>query len=99
VALLSFLETAMNQQPNGLRLTLGTPAIYCITILGPLSQSWSQDFGNLTIETIDATDDWAQTTLTGPLPDQAALFGVLNHLYGLGFPLVSVECLAVTEGI
>jgi hypothetical protein len=88
----------MNQQPDGLRLTLGTPAIYCITILGQLSQTWSQEFGNLTIETISDPDYWVQTTLTGPLPDQAALFGILNHLYGLGFPLVSVECLAVTEG-
>lgn len=88
----------MNQQPDGLRLTLGTPAIYCITILGQLSQAWSKDFGNLTIETIDDADHWAQTTLTGLLPDQAALFGILNHLYGLGFPLVSVECLAVTDG-
>lgn len=85
----------MNQQPDGLRLTLGTPAIYCITILGQLSQTWSQDFGNLTIETTGETGAWEQTTLTGPLPDQAALFGILNHLYGLGFPLVSVECLAV----
>jgi hypothetical protein len=88
----------MNQQPDGRRLTLGTPAIYCITVFGQLSQTWSQDFSNLTIEIIDATDHGVQTTLTGLLPDQAALFGILNHLYGLGFPLVSVECLAVTEG-
>ena len=87
----------MNQQPNGLRLTLGTPAIYCITVFGQLSKAWSQEFSNLTIETISATDYGAQTTLTGQLPDQAALFGVLNHLYGLGFPLVSVECLAATD--
>jgi hypothetical protein len=87
----------MNQQPNRQRLTLGTPAIYCITVFGQLSQTWSQEFGNLSIETISDTDHWAQTTLTGLLPDQAALFGILNHLYGLGFPLVSVECLAVTR--
>jgi hypothetical protein len=88
----------MNQQPHRLQLTLGTPAIYCITVLGQLSQSWSQEFGNLTIETSGLTDHWTQTTLTGMLPDQAALFGILNHLYGLGIPLVSVECLAVMEG-
>lgn len=85
----------MNQQPNGLRLTLGTPAIYCITVLGQLSQTWSPEFGNLSIETADATRP--ETTLTGALPDQAALFGILNHLYGLGLPLVSVECLAIAE--
>jgi hypothetical protein len=85
----------MNQPPSGLHLTLGTPAIYCITVLGQLSPTWSQDFGNLSIETTDATQP--ETTLTGALPDQAALFGILNHLYGLGFPLVSVECLAIAE--
>ncbi len=85
----------MNQQPDGLRLTLGTPAIYCITVLGQLSQTWSPEFGNLNIETADATQP--ETTLTGALPDQAALFGILNHLYGLGLPLVSVECLAIAE--
>jgi len=88
----------MNQHTDGLRLSLGTPAIYCITVLGQMSQSWSQEFGNLTIETTNPTNPWAQTKLTGLLPDQAALFGILNHLYGLGFPLVSVECLAITEG-
>jgi hypothetical protein len=88
----------MNQHPDGLQLRLGTPAIYCITIIGQLSQAWSEEFGNLAIETTDATDHEAQTTLTGPLPDQAALFGILNHLYSLGFPLLSVECLAVSRG-
>jgi sorbitol-specific phosphotransferase system component IIA len=85
----------MNQLSNRLRLTLGTPAIYCITILGQLSQTWSQEFGHLTIETIVETEHWSQTKLTGTFQDHAALFGILNYLYGLGFPLVSVECLAV----
>jgi hypothetical protein len=35
------------------------------------------------------------SVLTGQLIDQAALFGVLEQLYGLGFPLVSVECLEI----
>jgi len=91
-------STTMNQQPERLQLTLGTPAIYCITVLGPLNPTWSRQFSDLTIETTCKTGHWAQTTLTGLLLDQAALFGVLNHLYGLGFPLVSVECLEVTEG-
>jgi hypothetical protein len=33
------------------------------------------------------------TTLVGRLPDQAALIGVLNHLYDLGLALISLECL------
>ena len=38
------------------------------------------------------------SVLTGGLVDQAALFGVLNGLYGLGLPLISVECLEINEG-
>jgi hypothetical protein len=31
------------------------------------------------------------TTLTGELVDQAALVGVLNSLYDMGYPLLKVE--------
>ena len=31
------------------------------------------------------------TTLSGPLPDQAALLGVLNLIYDLGLSVLSVE--------
>jgi hypothetical protein len=85
----------MNPLSDERRLTLGTPAVYCITVLGQVNPSWSQQFNNLTIEIIDDTGPWAQTALTGSLPDQAALFGILNHLYSLGFPLLSVECLTL----
>jgi hypothetical protein len=33
------------------------------------------------------------TILKGRLVDQAALLGVLNNAYDLGFPLLSVKCL------
>ena len=33
------------------------------------------------------------TTLTGQVTDQAALMGILNHLYDLQLPLISVEYL------
>ena len=32
------------------------------------------------------------TTLSGSLVDQAALYGVLNALYDMHLPLLSVEC-------
>ena len=80
-------------------LKLGTPATYRITIQGAiqgsLDDSWSSDFGGMAItHTVDA-DGHALTVLSGWLVDQAALFGVLNGLYGLGFPLCSVECLEI----
>ena len=38
-----------------------------------------------------------ETLITGPIPDQAALFGLLNWLYDLGIPLVSVNRLEATD--
>jgi hypothetical protein len=32
-----------------------------------------------------------ETVLTGPLPDQAALFGVLGHIEALGLELLEVR--------
>ena len=76
------------------RLTLADPAFYCIRIQGVLRESWSEHLGM----TVEVEHDEAQhpvTKLTGRVADQAALFGLLDSLYGLGFPLLSVECLAI----
>lgn len=34
-----------------------------------------------------------ESLLSGPIPDQAALYGLLNWLRDLGVPLLSVMCL------
>jgi len=78
-------------------LTLGTPATYRITVQGYLDSSWSDDFGGMAVSNEVARDGSAQTILTGWLVDQAALFGILDGLYGLGFPLVAVECLEINQ--
>ena len=73
------------------RFSLHSPTNVNITIVGYLDDSWSERLGlSLTHSTIN--EDTAVTTLRGKLIDQAALFGVLNGLYGLGYPLLSVEC-------
>lgn len=77
--------------------SLGTPATYRITIQGGLDSRWSDHFGGMAISSEMASDGSRQTFLTGRLVDQAALFGVLNGLYGLGLPLISVECLEVNQ--
>lgn len=78
-------------------LTLGTPATYRITIQGCLNSSWSASFSDMVISNELAEHGATLSVLTGPLVDQAALFGVLEHLYGLGFPLRSVECLKINS--
>lgn len=37
-------------------------------------------------------DQYPVTILTGRVPDQAELIGIINTLYTIGCPLLSVEC-------
>ena len=61
--------------------------IYQIRIKGHLGQQWTDWFEGLTI----ALQDNGDTLLTGPVIDQAALFGLLKKVRDLGMPLLSVN--------
>ena len=74
-------------------LTLHDPAEYMIRVQGSLDASWSADFGDVTVVPAGEPCRQSVTIITGEFVDQAALFGLLNRLYGLGFPLISVEYL------
>jgi hypothetical protein len=65
------------------------PAEYRIKVKGVVPESWCDRLGGMQI--VAATP--AETTLEGWLPDQAALNGVLDTLYGLHLPLLEVTCL------
>lgn len=67
------------------------PAKYRICLMGVLDSSWSAMLGPMTLEYTKLDDGSCVTTLTGWLIDQAALMGVLNLVYDLGFPLLLVE--------
>jgi len=73
--------------------TLTQPASYRIRIAGCGRNGWS-DFLTGLQETISQTGDIPVTELTGTVPDQPALFGLLCHIRDLGLPLVSVEFIA-----
>ena len=60
---------------------------YEIRIKGHLDKSWSDWFDGLAL-THEAN---GETLLTGSLPDQAALHGLLNRLRDLGIQLISVN--------
>ena len=68
------------------------PATYLISALGTLDKKWSDYCGGMTIEHDIVLDQYPMTTLTGILADQAALIGILNSLYDMGYPIISVEC-------
>ena len=71
------------------KLTLYQPATYQIKVPGVLDEKWSDWDGNMTITIETNTEGRPITILTG-IVDQAALQGILRHLYALGLPLISV---------
>lgn len=64
-----------------------TPIIYQIRIKGHLSRQWANRFEELTI----TLEEDGTTLLTGPVVDQAALYGILRRISDLGIPLLSVN--------
>lgn len=62
------------------RSLLIRPAVYRIRICGRLDPAWSERLGGMTVSIIEK-QGCCTTELTGQLPDQAALMGVLNQLY------------------
>ncbi len=62
---------------------------YQIRVGGHLDTSWTDWLGGLGI----AAQPEGNTLISGTLPDQAALHGVLNKLYGLNLTLLSVQCI------
>ena len=75
----------MSNQTN-LQTESGQPLIYQIRIRGHLGNPWTDWFDGMTI----ALEDNGDTLLTGPVVDQAALYGLLKKVRDLGMPLVSV---------
>jgi hypothetical protein len=74
-------------------LTLDTPAVYRIGVQGFLDESWCDRMKGVDIQASNRPDEAPVTLLVGCFIDQAALAGVLNTLYDLGYPLLTVELL------
>ena len=77
-------STSGNIQPD---------TMYEIRIRGHLPASWSDRLGGMAITYAEDESGSEITTLCGRLLDQATLFGVLNALYNMRFPLIFVQSL------
>jgi hypothetical protein len=64
------------------------PEYYEIKIKGHLDQHWSDSFANLELTHLEGDG----TLLSGLLPDQAALHGLLERIRDLNLTLISVTC-------
>lgn len=63
--------------------------VYQIRVKSHLDSDWADWFEGLTV-TLEAT---GHTLLTGPVVDQAALYGLLKKIRDLGMLLISVNSL------
>jgi len=64
------------------------PEYYEVKIKGHLDPCWSDWFAGLTLTHLEGNE----TLLSGPLPDQAALHGLLECIRDLNLTLISVTC-------
>jgi hypothetical protein len=71
------------------------PIFYQIRVNGHLDGTWADWFDGLTI----TNQDDGVSLLSGRLPDQAALHGILNRISSLGLKLISVNEMPEEGGI
>lgn len=73
------------------QITLSSTVDYQITVQGWLDKSWSERLSGMHIGVNIPENKIPVATLDGQLKDQAELLGVLNSLYELRLPIISVK--------
>ena len=74
------------------------PATYCIKVQGVIDERYSGYFGDMVLSTKKNTEGQITSILTGKLKDQSELMGVMNALYSLHLPIVSIKTLDKKSG-
>jgi hypothetical protein len=72
------------------------PAAYRIKVQGTVEPRWSDRFSSLSLAVDLDSAQTPLTTITGLVPDQAALRGILNQLWDMNLTLISVSLISVT---
>ena len=70
---------------------MDTPGTYRICVIGGVEKSWAERLWGMTSIPVEQAGEREQTLLVGKVADQAALIGILNTLYNIGYAVVSVE--------
>ena len=77
--------------------TMSGPAIYRIRVRGRLDTKLSDRLEGMHIENLAQNSGNVESVMEGRLLDQAALYGILNKLYDLHLPVMSVDCLGTSN--
>jgi len=72
-------------------IEFGNAATYRIVVKGALTEASRSRFAGMRIKQSGSETEVPLTTLKGRVIDQGALRGVLDTLYGLHLPVISVE--------
>ena len=76
-----------------MEVNFNKPAVYIIRVQGELADEWSGRLGGMQITQERKKGAKTISILTGRICDQPALSGVLNTLYDLHLPVLSVNIL------
>ncbi len=79
------------------RSLMDRPAMYRIQVNGRVSERWVRGFWDSSAMIVQRGVESKTTEMTGEVPDQAALVGLINVLYDLGHVLISVERLTAGQ--
>ena len=78
---------------NSIKTDPNQPKMFQIKVEGHLGEQWAEWFDGLSI----TWEDSGYTLLTGPVVDQAALYGVLKKVRDLGMSLHAVNQIETKE--
>jgi hypothetical protein len=83
---------------HGMAIPFDRPATYQINVQGRIDPEWSDRMAGMNIRNSLEQTIPPITILEGEVSDQAALLGVLNSLYELHLPIISVAIQPYSDG-
>ena len=87
-------QEAMSHIPDDINIQpFPAETVYELRISGHLGQPTLAWFEDLNV-TVDRTTSPSQTVISGPMRDQAALYGLISRIRDLGLTLLSVNRVA-----
>jgi hypothetical protein len=87
-------DTELFRMESRGNLPFESAGIYRIRVRGHIDESFADQLGGMIITRAFTSEKDPMTILIGHMTDQAALSGVLNELYELHLPLLTVELLS-----